>query len=98
MSRVTPDGFIALSDADLRAVGFSRQKTVYGRDLAAHFLEGKLSVPKLRRMVDEAAIEVLSEVKGIGRWSAEVFLLFALQRPDVMPAQEFWPCWSPHSA
>ena len=86
--RVTPEGFIALTDADLRAVGFSRQKTLYGRDLAAHFLEGKLSVAKLRRMEDEAAIEALSAVKGIGRWSAEVFLLFALQRPDVMPAQD----------
>jgi DNA-3-methyladenine glycosylase II len=87
-SRVMPEGFIALTDADLRAVGFSRQKTVYGRDLAAHFLEGRLSLPRLRRMEDEAAIEALSAVKGIGRWSAEVFLLFALQRPDVMPAQD----------
>ena len=69
-------------------IGFSRQKTAYGRDLAAHFLEGRLSLAKLRRMEDEAAIEALSEVKGIGRWSAEVFLLFALQRPDVMPAQD----------
>jgi DNA-3-methyladenine glycosylase II len=88
LARVTPEAFIALSDADLRAVGFSRQKTLYGRDLAAHFLEGKLSLAKLRHMEDEAAIEALSAVKGIGRWSAEVFLLFALQRPDVMPAQD----------
>jgi len=88
MGRVTPEAFIALTDADLRTVGFSRQKTLYGRDLAAHFLEGKLSLAKLRRMEDEPAIEALSAVKGIGRWSAEVFLLFALQRPDVMPAQD----------
>lgn len=88
LSRVTPEAFIALTDADLRAVGFSRQKTVYGRDLAAHFLDGRVSPAKLRRMEDEAAIESLSAVKGIGRWSAEVFLLFALQRPDVMPAQD----------
>jgi DNA-3-methyladenine glycosylase II len=87
-ARVTPDGFIALTDADLRAVGFSRQKTRYGRDLAAHFVEGRLSLAKLRHMEDEAAIEALCAVKGIGRWSAEVFLLFALQRPDVMPAQD----------
>ncbi len=78
LSRVTPEAFIALTDADLRAVGFSRQKTVYGRDLAAHFLDGRVSPAKLRRMEDEAAIESLSAVKGIGRWSAEVFLLFAL--------------------
>jgi len=88
LTRVTPAGVIGLSDADLRAVGFRRQKTVYGPDLARHFLEGRLTVAKLRRMEDEAAIEALSEVKGIGRWSAEVFLLFALQRPDVMPAQD----------
>ncbi|HVO04314.1 MAG TPA: hypothetical protein VMT54_19110 [Candidatus Cybelea sp.] len=88
LAEVTPEGFAGLTDDDLRAVGFSRQKTAYGRDLAAAFLEGRLSVPKLRRMSDEAAITALSSVKGIGRWSAEVFLLFALKRPDVMPAQD----------
>jgi DNA-3-methyladenine glycosylase II len=84
----TPEGFIGLTDADLRAVGFSRQKTVYGRDLAAAFLDGRVSLAKLRRMPDEDAIAALSSVKGIGRWSAEVFLLFSLKRPDVMPAQD----------
>jgi DNA-3-methyladenine glycosylase II len=88
LGRVTPERFIALSDADLRAVGFSRQKTLYGRDLAHAFLQGRISIPKLKRLTDEDAIIVLSSVKGIGRWSAEVFLLFALQRPDVMPAQD----------
>jgi DNA-3-methyladenine glycosylase II len=61
---------------------------VYGRDLAAAFLDGRVSLPKLRRMEDEDAIASLSSVKGIGRWSAEVFLLFSLNRPDVMPAQD----------
>jgi DNA-3-methyladenine glycosylase II len=88
LAKVTPEGFVALSDDDLRAVGFSRQKMVYGRDLAAAFLDGRVSLPKLRRMDDEAAIAALSSVKGIGRWSAEVFLLFSLKRPDVMPAQD----------
>jgi DNA-3-methyladenine glycosylase II len=88
MGRITPERFIALTDADLRAVGFSRQKTVYGRDLAHAFLQGRVSIPKLKRLTDEDAIIVLSSVKGIGRWSAEVFLLFALQRPDIMPAQD----------
>ncbi len=86
LGSVTPEGVLGLSDEDLRAVGFSRQKTVYGRDLAAHFLDGRLAMPKLRKMEDEAAIAALSSVKGIGRWSAEVFLLFSLDRPDVMPA------------
>lgn len=85
---VTPERFVALTDEDLRAVGFSRQKMVYGRDLAAAFMDGRVSLPKLRRMDDEAAIAALSSVKGIGRWSAEVFLLFSLKRPDVMPAQD----------
>jgi DNA-3-methyladenine glycosylase II len=88
LAKVTPEGFVALTDEDLRAVGFSRQKMVYGRDLAAAFLDGRVSLPKLRRMDDEAAIASLSSVKGIGRWSAEVFLLFSLKRPDVMPAQD----------
>lgn len=88
LTKVSPESFIALTDADLRAVGFSRQKTLYGRDLAAAFLDGRVSLPKLRRMPDEEAIAALSSVKGIGRWSAEVFLLFSLKRPDVMPAQD----------
>jgi DNA-3-methyladenine glycosylase II len=88
LSKVTPEGLIALTDADLRAVGFSRQKMLYGRDLAAAFLDGRISLAKLRRMEDEEAIASLSSVKGIGRWSAEVFLLFSLNRSDVMPAQD----------
>jgi DNA-3-methyladenine glycosylase II len=88
LRKVTPEAVADLSDDDLRAVGFSRQKMAYGRDLAAAFLEGRVSVPKLRRMTDEDAIIALSSVKGIGRWSAEVFLLFSLKRPDVMPAQD----------
>ena len=88
LGKVTPDTFSTLAEADLRAVGFSRQKMAYGRDLAAAFQEGRIAVPKLRRLTDEDAIIVLSAVKGIGRWSAEVFLLFSLKRPDVMPAQD----------
>ena len=59
LAKVTPEGFIALTDEDLRAVGFSRQKMVYGRDLAAAFMDGRVSLPKLRRMDDEAAIASL---------------------------------------
>jgi DNA-3-methyladenine glycosylase II len=88
LGKVRPEAFAALTEEDLRAIGFSRQKMAYGRDLAAAFLDGRVSVPKLRKMEDEAAIAALTMVKGIGRWSAEVFLLFSLQRPDVMPAQD----------
>jgi DNA-3-methyladenine glycosylase II len=88
MERLTPDAFLALSDADLRAVGFSGQKVVYGRDLAAAFLDGRLSIPKLRRQSDDDAIAAITAIKGLGTWSAEVFLLFNLKRPDIMPAQD----------
>ena len=84
----TPDAFLKLTDADLRAVGFSRQKVIYGRDLAAAFLDGRLSMPKLRKQSDEEAIEAITSVKGLGVWSAEVFLLFSLRRPDVLPAHD----------
>ncbi len=88
MGAPTPDAFLALTDADLRAVGFSRQKVVYGRDLAAAFLDGRLSIPRLRRQPDEDAIAAITAIKGLGTWSAEVFLLFNLKRPDIMPAQD----------
>lgn len=84
----TPEGFLALSDADLKVVGFSRQKMVYGRDLAGAFRDGRLSIPKLRRQSDADAIAAITAVKGLGTWSAEVFLLFNLKRPDIMPAQD----------
>ena len=84
----TPEAFLKLTDADLRAVGFSRQKVVYGRDLAAAFLDGRLSMPKLRKQSDEEAIAAITSVKGLGVWSAEVFLLFSLRRPDVLPAHD----------
>jgi DNA-3-methyladenine glycosylase II len=84
----TPEAFLKLADADLRAVGFSRQKVVYGRDLAAAFTDGRISLPKLRRRSDDEVIAAITSVKGLGTWSAEVFLLFNFKRPDVMPAQD----------
>jgi DNA-3-methyladenine glycosylase II len=84
----TPEAFLKLSDTDLRAIGFSRQKVIYGRDLAAAFTDGRISIPRLRRQSDEAVITAITTVKGLGTWSAEVFLLFNFKRPDVMPAQD----------
>ena len=84
----TPEAFLKLTDADLRAVGFSRQKVIYGRDLAAAFTDGRISIPKLRRQSDEDVIAAITSVKGLGVWSAEVFLLFSLRRPDVLPAHD----------
>lgn len=84
----TPEAFLKLTDADLKTVGFSRQKMIYGRDLAAAFLDGRLSIAKLRRRSDAEVIAAITSVKGLGTWSAEVFLLFNFRRPDVMPAQD----------
>lgn len=88
MAAPTPEAFLALDDGDLKAVGFSRQKMVYGRDLADAFHDGRLSIPRLRRQSDEEAIAAITAIKGLGTWSAEVFLLFNLKRPDIMPAQD----------
>lgn len=80
-----PERFLEIDDDTLRAVGLSRAKIVYGRALAADLLEGRLDLKKLSRMDDAAAIAHLCQAKGIGRWSAEIYLLFALKRPDVFP-------------
>ena len=67
------------------AVGMSRQKTAYFRDLAARALSGALALESLDQMSDEDVIAALTQVKGIGRWSAEMFLMFRLNRPDIFP-------------
>ena len=84
----TPDSFFALTDEQLRAVGFSRAKMVYGRDLAASILAGQLDLDALAEMNDDEAVGSLTAVRGLGRWSAEVYLLFCLCRPDVLPADD----------
>jgi DNA-3-methyladenine glycosylase II len=83
-----PVAFVACDDETLRGCGLSRQKIVYGRGLAEAIVVGDLDLGRMRRMDDEAAIEQLVLLKGIGRWSAEVYLLFALGRPDIMPADD----------
>jgi DNA-3-methyladenine glycosylase II len=74
-----------LSDADLRAAGVSPQKLGYLRDLSARASSGALDLAEVHALDDEAIIESLTAVKGIGRWSAEMFLMFHLGRPDVLP-------------
>jgi DNA-3-methyladenine glycosylase II len=83
-----PLAYVAMDDDSLRALGLSRQKIAYGRGLSEAVVSGGLDLPKLRRMEDEDAISTLVELKGIGRWSADCYLLFALGRPDVMPADD----------
>jgi DNA-3-methyladenine glycosylase II len=88
-----PDGHIpdaasiaAQSDEALRGVGLSGQKVGYLRDLSARIMDGRLQLDDLEALPDEDVIERLTAVKGFGRWTAEMFLMFRLHRPDVLPA------------
>ncbi len=85
---MTPAGFAACPDETLRGFGLSRQKILYGRHLAESIADGHVRLDRLGRMEDEAAIAELVQIKGIGRWTAEVYLLFAHGRPDVFPADD----------
>jgi len=76
----------AQSDAALRGVGLSGQKVGYMRDLCARIADGRLDLNELDMLPDELVIERLTAVKGFGRWTAEMFLMFRLHRPDVLPA------------
>jgi DNA-3-methyladenine glycosylase II len=82
---VTADGIGAVDDATLRAVGLSGQKVGYLRDLSTRILDGRLKPEELDALDDELVIERLVAVKGFGRWTAEMFLMFRLHRPDVLP-------------
>ena len=78
--------FDALDDAALRGAGLSGQKVAYLRDLCARIADGRLRLDELDSLPDDAVIERLTAVKGFGRWTAEMFLMFRLHRPDVLPA------------
>jgi 3-methyladenine DNA glycosylase/8-oxoguanine DNA glycosylase len=86
---VTPAAILKLSDQQLRAVGLSKQKLSYIRSLAELTQSGEIDFAQLPKMSDEDIIEHLTRVKGIGRWTAQMFLMFALRRPDVMPHVDF---------
>ncbi len=83
---LAPAPFLALDDATLRSCGFSRQKMDYARRLAAAVASGEFDFVRLAGADDAAALAALIGLKGIGRWSAEIYLIFALGRPDVWPA------------
>jgi DNA-3-methyladenine glycosylase II len=82
---VTPDKIVRLSDEELRACYFTRQKTGYTRLLAEAVLNKKLNLKKLSNLPDEAIREILKKHKGIGDWSVDVYLMHALQRTDLFP-------------
>ena len=82
---LAPATFLNLDDAALKQVGFSRQKTRYGRALADAILTGTLDLEGLAELRDAAAKEHLTRVKGIGNWTADIYLMMALGRPDIWP-------------
>lgn len=84
----TPAQLLAATDEQLRGAGLSRQKTAYLRDLAERFASGELSEDGFAHLDDEEVIEKVSAVKGIGRWTGEMFLIFSLGRPDVLPVDD----------
>jgi DNA-3-methyladenine glycosylase II len=81
----TPAAFAAISDERLRGCGLSAQKLRYIRDLCLHVEQGSLPLDALDRLSDDDVIDALTRVKGIGRWTADMFLMFRLHRPDVLP-------------
>ena len=83
--RLTPAGIMKLRPERMRKLGLSAQKTRYIRELAKHTNRGSVVFETLTELEDEAVIEHLTRVKGIGVWTAQMFLMFALERPDVLP-------------
>jgi len=86
---VTAEGILKLSDAQLRSVGLSKQKSAYLKDLAAKTATGLLDFSRLLEMPDAEVIEHLTQVKGVGVWTAQMFLMFTLKRPDILPTGDY---------
>jgi DNA-3-methyladenine glycosylase II len=86
---VTPKGVLKLTEQQMRAVGLSKQSPLYLRDLAAKTESGVLNFEKLQTMEEIDVIEHLTQVKGIGVWTAHMFLMFTLRRPDVLPTGDY---------
>lgn len=86
---VTPEGILKLSPEQLRAVGLSKQKSSYLFDMAERAHRGELDFSKLPEMTDEEVISHLTQVKGVGVWTAHMFLMFTLQRANVLPTGDF---------
>ena len=87
-NKVNPKNILALSVEELRAAGLSGRKVEYIRDLADHFDSGRLHANQWKDMDDESVIKELSAIRGIGRWTAEMFLIFNMIRPDILPLDD----------
>ena len=88
VGEITPANVLVRKRPELRACGLSDRKVEYIADLAQHFADGRIHVQKWPGMTDEDIIAELVEVRGIGRWTAEMFLIFNLLRPDVFPLDD----------
>lgn len=85
LGAITPEAVLSLSDEELKAAYFSRQKTIYARELAKAILDGNLDLKHLETLPDAEAKDELKKIKGIGEWTADIYLLMAMLRADVMP-------------
>jgi DNA-3-methyladenine glycosylase II len=86
---LVPEGILRLTDKQMREAGLSRRKSSYLRDLAERTHRGELNFARLPELSDQEVIEQLTQVKGIGVWTAHMFLIFALRRPNVLPTGDF---------
>jgi DNA-3-methyladenine glycosylase II len=86
---LTPAGILKLTDEQLRSVGLSKQKSAYLKDLAAKTAAGQLDFARLPELSDDEVIKHLTQVKGIGVWTAHMFLMFSLRRPNVLPTGDY---------
>lgn len=83
---LSPRKLLSFDDRQLKTIGFSRQKTLYCRELASAIIRGTLDLEELREMEDSAARSKLVEIKGIGKWTADIYLMTAMMRPDIWPS------------
>lgn len=81
----TPAQLAPMTDEQLRTAGISRQKASYMRSIAEHFADGRLSDTKLMRASDDGVVDAVTQIKGVGRWTADMLLMFCIGRPDVLP-------------
>jgi DNA-3-methyladenine glycosylase II len=86
---LTPAGILKLTDAQMRGVGLSKQKTAYLRDLSEKTRAGLVEFERLPELSEEEVIQHLTQVKGVGVWTAHMFLMFTLRRPDILPTGDY---------
>lgn len=88
LTDLTPESFLTLDDVQLKAIGFSRQKIRYGRELARAIIDGQLDLNGLEELDDITVRKELTKIKGIGDWTADMYLMMALQRQDIFPSKD----------